>query len=407
MERLDIDYIKYHNKWSFIYAGNNNTTELTENKIAFIGYGNDNDLNGLDIKDKGVLLISENINDGISKIKELSKKHNTTTFYLITNDKSESIKFFNNYFISHSAKIVKPEPFIDYNIKSSFIDDTTSTYRVFFITKTIFTDITNFKYKKLKKLTEKNQKSSDNLLEALPTYKLEHYIDFEYNTNKLETENVIGYIENNPNSDSTIIFCGHYDHIGKFKSYVYNGADDNASGTSAVLELAKAYSDAKKDEFKSKYNYMFIAFTGEELGLFGSKYYVDNPVKPLNKNTLVINMDMIGRVDKKHTDKPDYVYVLKRKLESNELKKAVKSTAKSTVSIDTDFTPGLYKRLLFSIGSDHQSFAKKGIPNFVFFTGLHEDYHKHTDTADKIDFDKLKKITELIFLSTYEISEVK
>jgi hypothetical protein len=188
--------------------------------------------------------------------------------------------------------------------------------------------------------------------------------------------NVIGYIDNG--AAHTIILGAHYDHLGYGEDHnslwtgkpeIHNGADDNASGTAAVLELAKILKNSKL----KKNNYLFICFSGEELGLYGSKYFTENPTIPLDAVDYMINFDMVGRLNNSthgltiggYGTSPSWGKLLPEK----------------TKSLNVKFDSS-------GIGpSDHTSFYLKDIPVLFFFTGTHADYHKPTDDADKINFE--------------------
>lgn len=194
--------------------------------------------------------------------------------------------------------------------------------------------------------------------------------------------NIIGYINNG--APTTVILGAHYDHLGRGednnsrevekKGQIHNGADDNASGTAALIELARLLKNSK---LKNN-NYLFIAFSGEELGLYGSKYFTEHPTIDLNTVNYMINMDMVGRLnDSSHVitvggygTSPSWgeIYNLtgKKKLYSNDL----------TFRFDSSGTGP----------SDHTSFYLKNIPVLFYFTGLHQDYHKPTDDFDKINY---------------------
>jgi aminopeptidase YwaD len=213
--------------------------------------------------------------------------------------------------------------------------------------------------------------------------------------------NVIGYIDNK--AATTVILGAHYDHLGwgedgnsRHTSHdraIHNGADDNASGTAALIELASILKNSKA----KNNNYLFIAFSGEELGLYGSKYFVENPTIDLKTVNYMINMDMVGRL--------------------NDTSKTLTIGGYGTSS----FWPRFYKNplenpyLLMHMGapfvasdlnikidssgtgpSDHTSFYRKDIPVLFYFTGLHTDYHKPTDDADKVNYEGEKVIIEHI-----------
>jgi Peptidase family M28/PDZ domain len=217
--------------------------------------------------------------------------------------------------------------------------------------------------------------------------------------------NVVGFINNG--AANTIIIGAHYDHLGYGEDHnslwtgppaIHNGADDNASGTAAVIELARILENSK---LKNN-NYLFICFSGEELGLFGSKYFTEHPTIDIKSANYMINSDMVGRLnDSSHTvtiggygTSPTWGNILDEK------------TKAFNVKFDSS-----------GIGpSDHTSFYLKNIPVLFFFTGTHKDYHKPTDDADKINFigelqvikyiyhviDETNKLGKLAFLKTRE-----
>ena len=199
--------------------------------------------------------------------------------------------------------------------------------------------------------------------------------------------NVIGYLDNN--AASTIIIGAHYDHLGYGEDYnslytgttpqIHNGADDNASGTAAVIELSKL---VKASKFKSN-NYLFICFSGEELGLFGSKYFTDHTTIDFNKINYMVNLDMIGRLS-------DSTHGL------NIGGYGTSPVWGQTLSANDKF----FKIKFDSSGagpSDHTSFYRKNIPVLFFFTGIHSDYHKPTDDADKINYTGEWMVMKYIF----------
>jgi len=189
--------------------------------------------------------------------------------------------------------------------------------------------------------------------------------------------NVIGYLDNS--APLTIIIGAHYDHLGTGEDgnsldghadgKIHNGADDNASGVAGVIELADYYS---KNKEKEPFNFLFICFSGEELGLFGSAWFVDHPVIDFATVNCMINMDMIGRLNK---EKP--VLTISGTGTAKEFEPLVKSFSSAAMEINSDSA---------GVGpSDHTSFYNKGIPALHFFTGTHIDYHKPSDDIEKIN----------------------
>ena len=209
--------------------------------------------------------------------------------------------------------------------------------------------------------------------------------------------NVIGYIDNK--AATTIILGAHYDHLGygedgnsmirTGEKSIHNGADDNASGTAALIELARKLKASKA----TNNNYLFIAFSGEELGLFGSKYFTENPTIDLKTVNYMINMDMVGRLNDSskmitvggYGTSPEWSNVVSK--DYFDSPNAIKKTAPSlNIKIDSSGTGP----------SDHTSFYRKDIPVLFYFTGLHTDYHKPSDDADKINYAGEKIIIEYI-----------
>ena len=217
-------------------------------------------------------------------------------------------------------------------------------------------------------------------------------------------ENVLGFIQGTDLKDEVLIITAHYDHLGKKDTLIYNGADDNASGTSAILEIAEAFMKAKKDSVGPRRSILIMAVSGEEKGLLGSKYYTDKPIYSLEKTIANLNVDMIGRIDKHHKN-GDYVYLIGSDRLSTELHNISEEVNRKHFNLKLDYTyndkddPNRYY-----YRSDHYNFAKNNIPVIFYFNGVHGDYHKSTDTIDKIDFKKTQKISRLIFLTAWELA---
>jgi len=232
---------------------------------------------------------------------------------------------------------------------------------------------------------------------------------FHVNNNKkvssIKGRNVLGYIEGTDKKDEVIVISAHYDHIGKKGDDIYNGADDNASGTSAVMEIAEAFLQAKNDGHGPRRSILFLHATGEEKGLLGSKYYAENPIFPLENTVADINIDMIGRVDKNYKDNPNYIYVIGSDRLSQDLHRINEQMNDTYSNLILDYTynsesdPNRYY-----FRSDHYNFAEKGIPSVFYFSGVHEDYHMSTDTADKIMFDKMENVARMIFHTAWELA---
>jgi len=220
-----------------------------------------------------------------------------------------------------------------------------------------------------------------------------------------DSENVLAYIEGEEFPDEIIVISAHLDHEGLKFGQVYNGADDDGSGTVAILEIAEAFKKACNAGIKPKRSILFLHVTGEEKGLLGSSYYVEHPVFPLKNTVCDLNIDMIGRVDENHTNDEDYIYLIGSNRLSTELHEISEAINKKYVNINLDYK---YNKITdpnrFYYRSDHYNFAKNNIPVIFYFNGVHADYHKPSDTPEKINYNLLEKRTKLIFHTAWNIA---
>ena len=224
---------------------------------------------------------------------------------------------------------------------------------------------------------------------------------------ELVGENVLGFVEGvDPKlKDEVLVVSAHYDHIGKRGSSVFNGADDNGSGTTTILEVAEAFVTAKKQGEGPRRSVLFLLVSGEEKGLLGSKYYANHPIFPLEKTIADINVDMVGRVDEEHADNPEYIYVIGSDRLSTELHDINEAVNEKYTQLELDYTYNAEddpKRYYYR--SDHYNFAVKGIPSIFYFNGTHADYHQATDTVEKINFEKMETIGRLVFHTAWQLS---
>lgn len=222
---------------------------------------------------------------------------------------------------------------------------------------------------------------------------------------KNASENVVAYIKGSEKPDEYVVISAHYDHLGVKNDKIYNGADDDASGTTAVMEIAEAFQKAVEAGNSPKRSIVFLHVTGEEIGLYGSKYYTENPIFPLANSVANLNIDMVGRFDTQHAENPEFIYLIGADKLSQELHDLSEAINKKYTNLSLDYT---YNNdndpNRFYYRSDHYNFAKNGIPIIFYFNGVHDDYHQHTDTADKIRYDLLQKRAQLVFYTAWEIA---
>jgi hypothetical protein len=232
----------------------------------------------------------------------------------------------------------------------------------------------------------------------------------------LATQNVVAVFEGSDPvlKDEYVALGAHYDHVGiglpVNGDAIYNGADDDGSGTTALLAMAEALAKAPK---RPKRSVLFVWHTGEEKGLWGSRYFTNYPTVPLEKIVTQINIDMIGR-SKKEGDTnirnadlsgPNEVYVIGSKMMSTELGELTEIVNKDYLNITFNYrydNPTDPNRFFFR--SDHYNYARKGIPIVFFFDGVHEDYHRPGDSVDKIDFQKMEKVTRTVYMLLWEVA---
>ena len=230
------------------------------------------------------------------------------------------------------------------------------------------------------------------------------------NSKKIATENVAAIIRGTKYPEEYIILSSHLDHIGlEDNGVINNGADDDGSGTVALLEIAQAFKIAKDAGHGPKRSIVFLHVTGEEKGLLGSKYYTDiAPIFPLNQTIANLNIDMIGRIDPKRKGNDNYLYLIGSDRLSTELHQISETANRNSTNISLDYT---YNNISdpnrYYYRSDHYNFAKNNIPVIFYFNGTHEDYHKPGDTPDKINYNLLENRTKLVYYTAWEIANRK
>ncbi len=257
-------------------------------------------------------------------------------------------------------------------------------------------ELLNLKVKEIRKALSKKKIPKN-------TNQLTHIkFNYELNFGKIPTENVIALLPGSDKKDEFIVISAHYDHIGKNGKEVFNGANDNASGTATVLELARIFQRANQNGHVNKKSILFIAFTGEEKGLLGSQYFVDNTNISMNKIKANLNIDMLGRRDHSHSTN-NYIYLLGTSHLNPKLKVISDSINQVMRKLKLDYKYDSADNFLY-MASDQASFVKKNVPAIFYFNGLHKDYHQANDTAEKLDYASIKSAAQLIFLTAWQLA---
>jgi Zn-dependent M28 family amino/carboxypeptidase len=231
------------------------------------------------------------------------------------------------------------------------------------------------------------------------------------------TQNVVAVLEGGDRAlkNEYVAIGAHYDHVGVGKAVagdsIYNGADDDGSGTVAVLAMAEAFASGQRP----KRSILLVWHTGEEQGLWGSKYITAHPVIPLNQIIAQLNIDMIGRsqqesnshADNEELSGPNEIYVIGSTMMSTELGVLSEKVNKSYLNLDFNYKyDDLKDPNQFFYRSDHFNYAQKGVPIIFYFDGLHQDYHQPSDSVEKIDFQKMEKVTRTIYATAWELANL-
>lgn len=244
---------------------------------------------------------------------------------------------------------------------------------------------------------------------ASRSYKAELVLEYEKQIQQTQVSNVLAVLEGTDKKDEYVILTSHYDHVGKrADGTIYYGADDDGSGTTGILELAEAFALAKKEGKGPRRSIIFMTVSGEEKGLWGSRYYSEHPVFPLEKTSVDLNIDMIGRIGSeylKDKDSVNYVYIIGDDKLSSDLAPITEmvNTTYGKMKLDRKYNdPKDPNRFYYR--SDHYNFADKGVPIIFYFNGVHADYHKPTDTPDKINYPLMAKRGQLVFYTAWEMA---
>ena len=379
--------------------------EMAGVEMVFAGYGikdgDVNDYNGLDVGGKAVVILSGDARGETTWAKNKSKKRELADslgakalIILMEEGDYKTFRGRMKFYMMRKSTVLNRDK-----------DGSGSSMPTFFVSdKSADNWISSLKGVKsvaqTRKKSIKKQTCVTGALESVWGYKIDVFRKEFYGSN------VLAYL---PGSDSllkdeVVVITSHYDHIGIVDGEINNGADDDGSGTVTVMELARLYMEAAKNNEGPRRSVLFMNVVGEEKGLLGSEWYSDHPIYPLEKTVANLNIDMIGRVDEAHADDENYIYLIGSDKLSTELH-AISETANSTyTNLALDYTfnaPDDPNRFYYR--SDHYNFAKNNIPVIFYFSGVHEDYHAPGDDVEKILFTKTATIGRLVFHTAWEL----
>ena len=405
VKSLLVNSVPLTNGKDFYFSGTSDEKTIDVKEVVFIGYGIDtdaySDLKNTDIAGKVVLLINkgEPVKDGISTItktaqlSDWSKSRSKRIQYIQTKkpalilavnpDVASVLEKNPTYFTSSGGRLSLKKDVITSNTSAAVVNMTVSA--------------ADQVLKKSGKTYETLKAEIDNTsAPQTQVVQVDFSSAFGTKNKDVQSVNVLGFLPGTDLKDEILVFSAHYDHIGLTTSgtdKVNNGADDDGSGTTGVLEIAKAFCAAKKAGKGPRRSILFLTVVGEEKGLLGSEWYSEHPVFPLEKTITDLNIDMIGRTGNEYkgkTDSVNYCYLIGSDKLSTDLHK-ISENANATytkLKIDYKFNdPKDPERIYYR--SDHYNFAKHGIPIIFYFNGVHEDYHQPGDEVSKINFNLL------------------
>lgn len=380
-------------------------------EIQFLGYGinskNYYDYEGKVVQGKNILLL-----DGEPK--------DANGNYLVNGDKKEShwSKNFRSKQQEASKQGANIVLIVDKDLKNNFARfehrirskrmSTSQTIRpsfplVIYITEAFADELLKGNKINVNQIAKKISETKKPEFAEISNVKLN--LDVKQSITKTSAENVLAFVEGSDLKDEVVVVTAHYDHLGIHNGKVYNGADDDGSGTVAVMNIAKAFAEAKKQGKGPRRSVLFMNVSGEEKGLLGSEYYTENPVFPLAKTVCNLNIDMIGRLDEFHASDDDYVYLIGSDMLSTDLHNVSEWANNTYVKTKLDYR---YNKTddpnRYYFRSDHYNFASHKVPVIFYFNGEHEDYHQETDEVSKINFKKMERITRLVFFTAWEIA---
>ena len=395
---LKIDNKTYHNYKDFV-ANPIQDSIFKDLDIVFIGSSPIENYSKIDFSNKAVLFLTDNFHKAFSQAHKIWA-HSKPSLILFCDPFNNCL--FNRYI--HTCKSMLNNRF--HLNKPINIADTTSSNKdsnlhSFLRSQQLIAISTRL----AKAITGLNKKSLKSMVNSQIRPKLTNQkLKFELrkNNDQVRSENVIALIEGSEKPNEYIIISAHYDHLGKKNGLVYHGANDNASGTSALIEVAKSFKLATDKGKAPKKSIIFAAFSAEEKGLLGSEFFVNNPPVSIKSIKTNLNMDMLGRRDVHHNHH-DYIYLLGASHLNPKLKQTSDSLNALFTNLTLDYTYDYTHHPLYG-ASDQASFVNKKIPAIMYFNGLHEDYHTTGDTADKLNFKNIKQVAQLVFLTAWELA---
>ena len=369
----------------FVFSGDGNMAKSLKTDLVFLGLVNDENLAKVAVKDKlvGIWAVGVRTNELIKKVMDAG-----AAGIVMVNMEGQA----NFDRIANRAKTLAGKGRIGF-------EKEVTQRPIFTVSSDKMGELFGQPVETLKEAAKTNP-------ESIPSQKAAFQVKKTVNT--VESSNVMGYLEGTDLKDEVLVISSHYDHVGVSSTgEIFNGADDDGSGTVSVMEIAQAFATASKDGNRPRRSILFLNVTGEEKGLLGSEYYGEHPIFPMENTVNNINIDMVGRIDYEYQDaeNKDYVYVIGSEMLSSQLKKINEYNNITYTDLILDYRYDAEDDPnRFYYRSDHYNFAKHNVPVIFFFNGVHDDYHQVTDTVDKIEFPLMEKRAKLVFHTAWDLA---
>ncbi|WP_297337223.1 M28 family peptidase [Algoriphagus sp.] len=369
----------------FVFTGDGDMKKKAKTDLVFLGLVNDENLAKVDVTDKlvGIWAVGERSNNLLNAVMDAG-----AAGVVIVSMEGQA----NFDRIANRYKTLSGRGRVGF-------DSPTSQRPIFMVSSDKMGELFGTSVEELKEAAKSNPES---IQPQKATYQVVK------SKTELEAYNVLGYLEGTDKKDEVLVISSHYDHVGVSSTgEVFNGADDDGSGTVSVMEIAEAFATAAKEGNRPRRSILFLNVTGEEKGLLGSQHYSENPIFPIANTVNNINIDMVGRIDYEYqeAENKDYVYVIGSEMLSTDLKKINEYNNITYTDLILDYRYDAEDDPnRFYYRSDHYNFAKFNIPVIFFFNGVHDDYHQVTDTVDKIEFPLMTKRAHLIFHTAWDLA---
>lgn len=401
----------FENGRDFLMRGTYSNTSLRTKDVVFVGYGTPEEVGNTDITGKVLVWINED---------KPGTGTTTNTSYRISAARNKIVKELQS---KHPAAILAANAGIADVLKrlgSSFTGSSLSLKKETSAATAQQAPVINITIPVADELVKSSGQTFEQLKKAsaegnvtAKVLKVDFTADYHTETKPAKAVDVLGLLPGSDPKlkDEILVFSAHYDHIGLTTTgtdKVNNGADDDGSGTTGILEIARAFTAAKKDGHGPRRSILFLGNVGEEKGLLGSEYYTDHPVFPLSQTIADLNIDMIGRTGYDYQGKADssnYVYAIGSAMLSTTLRKVTEEANNKYTKLDLDYKyddPNDPNRFYYR--SDHYNFAKHGVPIIFYFDGEHQDYHRPGDEVSKINFPMLVKRAQLVFYTGWDLA---